>query len=482
MFRKLLIFTLLVMLSMAFAGGASAQDDAEELPLRIGLMVDQSGALSIYGFELEYGFKLGLLYEAGIDPSEYESVDAALEDVRIAGRPVEILVRDNASDPETAASQARDLIEVEGVEILVGAPSSGVTVGLQQVAADYSVILFAAPGASPAITGADFNLNTFRVCRNTFADSAALGQLADSVGENWLILAADYEFGRASAGAFELTLPNYGVNFVQETIYGPLDTTDFTPYLQEVLSAEPDALLTVWAGDNSLTLFQQIQELGVSDNIALVGGTNSNDIALLGTSPDQVGSFGYIVYHYDLPENAVNDWLVEKHIEFYPNPATGDVDYPDLFTGCSFATAQALVMGVESASATATEDGASLIEATLPDYMVPALEGLIFESPKGTVGIRPSDHQALVPMYLIEIDNIDDPEFQFYNLVDQISAVDAAPPCLLEGDFADRCGADTDTAFLEELESTIASASEAMDMDSEDAADSEEAAESEDGE
>jgi branched-chain amino acid transport system substrate-binding protein len=456
MFRKLFIFTLLMLLTMAFAGGVAAQDeDPEDIPLRVGLMVDQSGGLSIYGFELEYGFKLGLLYQAGIDPSEYESIDEALEEVRVAGRPVEIIVRDNASDPETAASQARDLIEVEGVEILVGAPSSGVTIGLQQVAADYSVILFAAPGASPAITGADFNLNTFRVCRNTFADSAALGQLANEVGTDWLILAADYEFGRASAGAFELTLPAYGVSFPQETIYGPLDTTDFTPYLQQVLEAEPDALLTVWAGDNSLTLFQQIEELGVSDNIALIGGTNSNDIALLGTSPDQIGSFGYIVYHYDLPENMVNDWLIEKHVEFFPNPLTDATDYPDLFTGCSFATAQAMVTGIEAATEAATEDGAGLIEATLPEYMVPALEGLIFESPKGTIGIRPSDHQALVPMYLIEIDNIDDPEFKFYNLIDEISPLEAAPPCLLEEDFTDRCGAEADVAFLEDLTAAL---------------------------
>jgi branched-chain amino acid transport system substrate-binding protein len=471
MFRKLLILGIIMLMAIPFAGSTFAQDeDPEETPLRIGLMVDQSGGLSIYGYELEYGFKLGLLYEAGINPSDYESIDEALEDVRLAGRPVEILVRDNASDPETAATQARELIEVEGVEILVGAPSSGVTVGLQQVAEDYSVILFAAPGASPQITGEFFNLNTFRVCRNTFSDSAALGELAGTVGENWLILAADYEFGRASAGAFEATLPSYGVNFISETIYGPLDTTDFTPYLQEVLDADPDALLTVWAGDGSLTLFQQIEELGVSDDIAIVGGTNSNDIALLGTSPDQIGSFGYIVYHYALPENDVNDWLVEKHVEFFPNPATGETDYPDLFTGCSFATAQAMVLGVEEATEAALEADASLIEATLPEYMVPALEGLIFDSPKGTIGIRPSDHQALTPIYLIEIDNIDDPEFEFYNLLGTVDPVAAAPPCLLPEDLADRCEGDAD--FAQTLQEAIDAGSmddgEMDDMEEED--------------
>lgn len=458
MSRKFVLSLLLVFLmALPFAGNAFAQDeDPEDFPLKIGLMVDQSGALAIYGFELEYGFKLGLLYQAGIDPSEYDSIDEALADVRIAGRPVEILIRDNGSVPDTASSQARDLIEVEGVEILVGAPSSGVTVGLQQVAADYDVILLAAPGASPSITGDAFNENTFRVCRNTFQDAAALATLAEQVGSDWLILAADYEFGRGSAAAFEFILGAAGVNFVQDTIYGPLETTDFTPYLNEVLAAEPDALLTIWAGDGSLALYQQIEEQGISDEIAVVGGTNSNDIVAVATAEDQIGTFSYIVYHYSLPDNEINDWLVEKHVEFFPNPVTGTTDYPDLFTGCSFATAQALVEGVEIATADGLEAGASVAQGTLPEFMIPALEGLIFDSPGGVIGIRPSDHQALVPIYLIEIDNIDDPEFEFFNLVDVVDPVASAPPCLLPEELADRC--ETDAEFAEELGAAIEAA------------------------
>jgi len=431
--KKLFVLLLALLMLIPLASGVFAQD---EDPIRVGLMVDQSGGLTIYGYELEYGFKLGLLYEAGINPSDYETIDDALADVTIAGRPVEIIIRDNGSDPDTAASQARELIEVEGVEILVGAPSSGVTVGLQQVALDNEVMLFAAPGASPAITGANFNPNTFRVCRNSFQDSAALGALSGNVGGDWIILAADYAFGRDSAAAFEATLPAYGVNFVQETIFGPLETTDFTAYLQEVLAAEPDALLTVWAGDNSLALYQQIEEQGVSDEVAIIGGSNSNDIVAVATSEDQIGQFSFIVYHYTLPDNEVNDWLVEKHVEFFPNPITGEVDYPDLFTGCSFATAQAMTIALD-----ATEGD------TLPEAMIPALEGLSFDSPKGTIYIRPSDHQALVPMYLIEIANVDSPEFAFYNLLDEIDPITAAPPCLLEGDFAERC--EMDAEFME---------------------------------
>ncbi len=426
--RKQFLILAVLLLSL-FAGVVSAQD-AE--PLRIGLMTDQSGALTIYGFELEYGFKLGLLYAAGLDPADYDNdVDAALADVVIGGRPVEVLVRDNGGDADTAASQARELIEQEGVELLVGAPSSGVTLSLQQVALDNDVILFAAPGASPAITGANFNENTFRVCRNTFQDSAALASFAtEGLGTDWVILAADYDFGRSSADAFNAVLGAAGVNFVQETIYAPLETTDFTPYLQAVLNSGADVLLPIWAGDTSVTLYQQLSELGVQDQMIVVGAFNSNDIVAV-SDPSTIGSVAFIVYHYSFPQNEANDWLVEKHRAAYD-------DVPDLFTECAFATAQALVQGVE---ATAGD--------TLPDALIPALEGMFFEGPKGTYAIRPSDHQAMVPMYIAQLTNLDDPDFDFYDLLGEVPATETIPPVMLPEAYADRL--EMDEAFMEEF-------------------------------
>ncbi len=429
MLRKMILLLTVLMMVLAVSSSAAAQEE----PLKIGLLVDQSGALTIYGYELEYGFKLGLLYASDIDPSDYDSIEAALADVVVAGRPVEVIVRDNSSNPDTAASQARELIEVEGVEILVGAPSSGVTLGLQQVALDNEVILFVAPGASPAITGENFNVNTFRVCRNTFQDSLALASFAtEGLGENWIILAADYDFGRSSAVAFEETLGAFGVSFVQETIFAPLETTDFTAVLQEVLASGADALLPIWAGDTSVALFQQLAELGVNDAMNVVGAFNSNDIVAV-SDPSTIDSISWIVYHYSFPDNEINDWMVEKHVEFYPNPFTSGVDYPDLFTECSFATAQAMVAGVEAAEGD-----------TLPEALIPALEGLSFSGPKGMYYIRPSDHQALVPMYIAQLDNLDDPEFRFLELLSEISPLESAPPCALPGDLAERCEMDTD--------------------------------------
>lgn len=423
--RKML---LLVLLLGVLIGGAAVYAQEDDV-LKIGLLTDKSGALTIYGFELEYGFKLGLLYAAGIEPSDYASVDEALGAVRIAGRPIEVIVRDNSSNPTVGQSQARELIESEGVEILVGAPSSGVTTGLQQVALDYDVILLAAPGASPAITGADFNVNTFRVCRNTFQDFLAFVPYAQGeLGTDFIIFAADYEFGRASAGAAQFVLGGAGINFVQDVLYAPLETNDFTPYIQQILASGADAVLPIWAGDTSVSLFQQLDELGVKDRMAVVAAFNSNDIVAF-SDPSNIGNVSWIVYHYSLPDNAINDWLVTNHLAAYN-------DVPDLFTECGFASAQALVAAVESTGGD-----------TLPDAIIPALEGLIFDGPKGQYLIRPGDHQALVPMYIVQLDNLDDPEQRFYTLLQEVAPLDSAPPCLVPD--PERCA--MNDAFMESL-------------------------------
>jgi branched-chain amino acid transport system substrate-binding protein len=402
MFRKI-HFVLLIAIALSLSANTSrAQDKA----LKIALLTDKTGPLAIYGTELNNGFALGLKY-------------ATNGTMTVAGRKLEIVEKDTASKPDVGVSQARAALETDGAEVMVGAPSSGVTIGLQQVAKDNDVLLFAAPGASPAITGKGFEVHTFRVCRNTYQDSLAFATYAKSTGlTKFVILAADYDFGRSSAAAFQAVFKSVGIEFVKDPIYAPLETHDFTPYLQQVLASGAQAVLPIWAGDTTVALFQQIEELGVKKKMAVVSAFDSND-TVAKTDKSNIGNQSWIVYHYTLPKNEINDWLVKEHKAAYNN------DVPDLFTECGFATAQALVKTLEQ-----TKGDPS------PKAMTPILEGMIFNGPKGEYAIRPGDHQALVPMYIVQLDNLDDKEQKFYKLLKEIPAKDIIPPCEAP---ADRC-------------------------------------------
>ncbi|MFP4320825.1 MAG: substrate-binding domain-containing protein [Anaerolineales bacterium] len=400
--RVLIVFVLAVGL-VAAIGSSNAQEGE---PLRIGVLTDHSGALSIYGFEQTQGFELGLEY-------------ATDNTMVVAGRPLEVIVRDNGGDTDTAIADARELIESEGVEILVGTVSSTVTLSLQASAIEYDVILMAGPAATPSITADNFNVNTFRVCRNSFQDAFAAAQFGlNEYGSNYVQLAPDSAFGVGSAGAFDFALQNLGAEAVRETILVAADTTDFTPAITEVLDSGADFVVVTWAGASGVTLFNQMAELGLQDEMGMLTGFNSNDIQDQ-LQTNTTGDRGFIVYHYTLPDTEINDWMIERYAEAYD-------DVPDLFSECGFATAQALV------AALGETDG-----DTFPENMIPALEGLTFDGPKGEYFIRPEDHQALVPMYIIEMIDPDSETFEYYELLDTVSAEDTAPPCLAPGRSSD---------------------------------------------
>jgi len=375
-------------------------------PLKIGVLSDLTGGLQLFGNEMWNGLQLGFDY----------ATDGAL----VAGnRPIELIIKDDTSNVDTAIAAARELIESDGVEILIGNTSSAVALQVQALAKENGVVYFAAPAASADITGANFNDHTFRVCRNSAQDGLTMaGWSIENIGQNYLILAEDYNFGKATAAGFQASFGALGGTFLTaEPIYAPSDTTDFTAYIQQVKDANPDGLILIWATNTSGTiLFKQLSDQGVTGEIPFITGFSSNDTVKL-LDPGFVGSTGLIVYHYSLPQTPANDYLVEQHnAKFGGNP--------DLFSECGFATAQAVVAALNATGGD-----------TAPETLIAALEGLTFEGPKGTYTIRAQDHQALASMYIVKLVSTTDENERFFELVKEVSGEESAPPCTAP----DRC-------------------------------------------
>lgn len=389
------------------------EEPAEELV--IGLMTDKSGALAIYGPSQTQGFYLGLEYATG-------------GTMEVAGRPIRVIEKDNASNPETGVSQARELIEAEGAEILVGNISSGVALAVSPVAEENDVIFIAEPAAAPQITGANFSPHTFRTSRTSYQDALVMGNGLLDMGETFVQIAPDYAFGIGSACSFYPVVKEGGGEFVLNdtveecgTIFAPIDTADFTPYINQILDSGADVVIVTWAGAGFAPLFQQMSQLGVFDEMVVGTGVGDNQTLAAGYA-DAIGSVGVQVYHYTLPDNEINDWLVKAHQDEYGTP-------PDLWAAGGMMAAIMVVDGLE-----ATEGDSSagaLIEVYEDDFQ--------FEGPKGSVIIRPYDHVALQNLYFVEVDNVTDPELKFVELLQNFAPEETAPPCQLPEEYADRC-------------------------------------------
>lgn len=387
----------------------------EAKELVIGLMTDKSGSLAIYGPSQTQGFYLGLEY----------ATNGTLE---VAGRKLRVVEKDNASNPETAVTQARELIEAEGAEILVGNVSSSAALAVIPVAEENNVVYIAEPAASPAITAANFSPNTFRTSRTSYQDALVMSNGLLSLGKTFIQIAPDNAFGIGSACSFYAVVKAGGGQFVTNdddqgcgTVYAPIETTDFTSYINQLLDSDAEVLIVTWAGAGFAPMFQQMSQLGAFDEMVVGTGVGDNQTLAAGYA-DAVGVVGVQVYHYTLPQNPVNDWLVENHKEQYGTP-------PDLWASGGMMAAIMVVEGLKATSGDASAE--ALIQAYENDF--------VFEGPKGTVKIRPSDHVALQTLYFVRVLNVTDPEFKFVELVNEFGPDDAVPPCTLPEKYADRC-------------------------------------------
>src|SRR5690606_17631682 len=112
--------------------------------------------------------------------------------------------------------------------------------------------------------------------------------------------------------------------------------------------------------------------------------------AAMGAYRDIPGMEGATYYYYEIPQNPVNDWLVEQHFARYGTP-------PDFFTAGGMAAGLAVVEALRrTEGSTDTED------------LIEAMAGMEWETPKGTMRFRAEDHQALQEMYHFRIRVEDD--------------------------------------------------------------------------
>ncbi len=388
-------------------------------PVTVGVVTDQSGALSIYGSHINRGVPIGFAYATGAEvPGDGLAVPEQtymLDDCEIR-----VVFKDDQSNAELGAAAARELIESEGAQIIIGSINPGVTATLQDIATASNAILIAAPTAANEVTGQDFNPNTFRASRTNYQDVIAIcDQLVNSDGyRSFAQIAPEYALGFAGAQSYEDACTHFGGEFLEEAIFAPTNTTDFTSYLTPLAGTDADALLVTWPGGGFVRLIETAIELGVIDDDTVLGAPFVDNVVMPAFFGGVVGTTSVVSYHHGVPDNAANDYLIANQ------SAVGGTD-PDLFDADGM---NAAIMVVEALKVTGGAADADSLKA--------ALEGMTFEGPKGLIEIRPEDHVAVQDMYVVTLEGFDAAGPSYEN----VATLRPAPPCLLEGEYIARCG------------------------------------------
>jgi len=383
---------LLAALAMTGAMLAAPLAAAQDGPAKIALIHGLSGSpLEAYSKQTHTGFELGLEY-------------ATKGTMEVKGRKIELVKKDSQFKPDVARALLAEAYEDEDVILAVGDSSSGVAMAMLPVAAEYEKILLVEPAVADGLTGPDSNRFVFKTARNSSMDMQAQA-LALKPDANLYVatLAQDYAFGRDGIAAFKKALEGTGAHVVTEE-YVPQQTTDFTATIERLTAALKDqpgrkVIVIYVAGIDAMTPLAAA-DLG---RYGIELSTGGNILPALAAYKKVPGMEGAIYYYYEAPKNPVNDWLVAEHQKRFNTP-------PDFFTAGGMAAAMAIVTALEKAE---NWDSETLIKT---------MEGMSFDTPKGTMTFRPEDHQALQSMYHFKIKVDDNVAWAIPELVREIKA------------------------------------------------------------
>ncbi|MDB5547123.1 MAG: transport system permease protein [Tardiphaga sp.] len=351
-------------LSIALTGTALARD------IKVVHVYDKTGALEAYAKQTQAGLLLGLEY-------------ATKGTMMVGNDKIVIIERDNQGKPDVAKAQLAAAYSDDGADIAIGPTSSNNALAMLPVAEEYKKILLVEPAVADSITGAKWNRYIFRTGRNSSQDAISNAVALDKSDVTIATLAQDYAFGRDGVKAFKGALKNAKV--VHEE-YLPTTTTDFTAGAQRLFDALKDKpgrkiIFLLWAGAGNPFKIIDLDPKRFGIEIA----TGGNILPAMAAYKQLPGMEGATYYYYGIPKNPINDWLVTEHQKRFNAP-------PDFFTAGGMSAAIALVETLKKTGG-----------KTDAETLITAMEGLSFETPKGTMTFRKEDHQAMQSMYHFKI-------------------------------------------------------------------------------
>lgn len=384
------IFTASLVSALALSSAATAD-------ITIAHVYGKTGPLEAYAKQSHDGLMLGLEYATG-------------GTMEVNGEKIVVIEKDTQLKPENGKALLEEAYGDDNADLAVGPVSSGVALAMLPVAEEYERILIVHPAVADSVTGANWNRYIFRTGRNSSQDAIAQARAMAGPGVKIATLAQDYAFGRDGIAAFREALEGTGAELVLEE-YVPTDTTDFTAAGERIFTAMKDLegdkkVFVLWAGGGN-----PMSKLNAMDpsRFGIELATGGNILAALTGYKEFPGMEGAIYYYYDIPKNPVNDWLVKTHQERFGTP-------PDFFTAGGMTTGIAIVEAIKKAGSTDTE------------ALIAALKGMEFETPKGTMRIRPEDHQALQSMYHFKIRVDEGLEWAVPELVRELTIDDLPVP------------------------------------------------------
>jgi len=378
--RNSILSAAVVAASIAAVGSAGAQGT-----VKIGMVMPMTGPLAAAGQQVLAGARLYVKQHGET----------------VAGKRVELIVRDDASSGETGKRLIQELVVNDKVDVIGGSLTADLmpSAPLLTEAQKPTVIMISSTTA--VVEKSRFFVRTS--C--TLAQSSAI--LADWAAKKGLgkavTLVTEFAPGLEAEETFTNNYKAAGGQ-IAEAIRVPLRSPDFAPFLQRVKDAAPQALFVFIPSTQAAVFARQFVERGLDKaGIALIGPGDLTDDEALQNMGDAM--LGTVTAHF---YSAAHASAVNKAFtEAYQKEAKVRAN----FMAVSGYDGMHLIYAALAKTAGST-DGTALVAA---------MKGMTWESPRGPISIDSKSGEVMHNIYIRRVEKVNgelrNAEFETFNNV-----------------------------------------------------------------
>ncbi len=234
----------------ALLPGLSRRARAQDAPIRLGVLNDQSGN-----------------YRDDTGPLSVLCVRQAVEEFARLHPEVkaEVLSADHQNKPDIGAGIARRWFDEGGVDAILDVPTSSVALAVNTVCREKNKVYLNSGAATTDLTGAQCSPNTVHWTYDTYMLAKSTGgAMVKAGGDSWFFITADYVFGQQLQRDTARFVQEAGGKVLGARSYPFPETTDFSSLLLQAQASGAKVLGLCNSGTDTVNCIKQAHEFGLT--------------------------------------------------------------------------------------------------------------------------------------------------------------------------------------------------------------------------
>ena len=177
-------------------------------------------------------------------------------------------MHDDELKPDVAVGKAKQLIERDKVDFVVGPIFSNILMAIAKPVTEANAFLIS-PNAGPSpLAGKGCSPYFFATSYQNDQPPEVLGKYAQDKGyKKAFLLAPNYQAGKDMIGGFK----QHFKGEIADEVYTPLGQLDFSAELAKIAAAKPDAFFVFMPGGMGVNLVKQYRQAGLDSDPVPVG-------------------------------------------------------------------------------------------------------------------------------------------------------------------------------------------------------------------